>query len=93
MDPLAEWLWTAASKAGPFAAALALVWGVSQYKRAEQERAERIKLQELINGTEGNPGLVERTINAINNAANSTNSMTDMVRPLVAAVLEKAAGK
>lgn len=90
MDNLTDFLWGVASKAGPLAALLCLVWGVSQFRRAEKEREERIAMQLLIHGRDGNDGLLVRVTNALNNAAAAVNSMNDMVRPLIAVVLEKA---
>lgn len=83
-------------KAGPFAALLALTWGVSQYRRAELERKERVALQVLLYGTgkKDDPhGLIERTVKGLNDSTHAIQSMTDVVRPLVNAVIEKAIGK
>lgn len=93
MEPILDSLMSAAAKAGPFAAVLALTWGFSQYRRAEQERKERIALQELLHGKDGVAGLIERTVRGLNDATTAITSMNDTVRPLVNAVIEKVAGK
>lgn len=92
MDPVLDWLWTAAGKAGPFATALALFWGYSQYRRAEAERKERLALQELIYGKDGIAGILERTVAGLNAGTTAINSMNVAVRPLLNAVIEKMAG-
>jgi hypothetical protein len=92
MDPVLEWLWNGANKAGPFASMLALLWGFSQYRRAEAERKERLSLQELIYGKEGVAGILERVVAALNASTTSINSMNEAVRPLLNAVIEKMAG-
>lgn len=92
MDPVLNFLWEAAGKAGPFAGALALLWGFSQYRRAEAERKERLSLQELIYGKDGVAGILERTVAGLNASTTSINSMNEAVRPLLNAVIEKMAG-
>lgn len=86
-------VWTAAEKTGPLATVILAVFAITQYRRAEQERGERIKLQELINGCEDMPGLIERVVKGLNDGTNAINSMNDTVRPLVNAVVEKVTGK
>lgn len=91
-----NWLSGNIQKAGPFAALIAIFWGVSQYRRAELERKERLALQVLLYGTgkkDDPAGMIERTVKGLNDSTHAIQSMTDVVRPLVNAVIEKAVGK
>lgn len=90
MDAFFGEVWKAAQQAGPFASLLALIWGWSQWKRAEMERAERVKLQELISG-EG--GLLERVVKSINDSTTAMIGMNDSVRPIVTAMLDRVRSK
>ena len=96
LETFLEWLSANVQKAGPFAALLCLAWGISQYRRAEQERKERVALQVLLYGTgkKDDPlGIIERAVKGLNDSTHAIQSMTDVVRPLVNAVIEKAVGK
>lgn len=79
-------LWEAAKLAGPFGTLLGFVWGYLQYKRAEQERAERIELQKLLIGP---GGLTERVVKGLNDTATSVTAIGDAVRPIINAVVAK----
>lgn len=79
-------LWEAAKIAGPFGALLGCLFGYLMYRRAEQEREERIELQKLLIGKDG---LHERTLKGLNDAAASVNAIGESVRPIVNAVVAK----
>lgn len=86
MEPFVEAVWAAGKQAGPFGVLLSIIWGWTQYRRAEFERAEREKLHSLVYG---DGGLVDRTIKALNDATVAVQAVNETARPIFNAVIER----